>query len=116
MSLRIYVDKCRDHEELRETFEGGAQDLDLVTRQMGQAMWHTSIGCITEENKDEVLRRLGIAEEVNGAYMYSGPDDKFFTMEDVERRVGMYLNVETKSRRAFEKDAAYSRKQKAAAS
>ena len=116
MSLDIHLEKCKDPEDLSEAFEGGMRDIDHITKMMALAMWHTSIGRITEENKGEVLHRLGIAEEINGAYMHTGADDKLFTMEDIERRVGMYLNVETKSRRAFEKDAAYSRKQKAAAS
>lgn len=115
MSLNINVEKVADHEELFVTPpEGGGQVLGRVTVGLAEAMWHAHIGRITPDNKDEVFRRVKIAEEINGPYLSNGPDDAFFTMEDVERRIGMRLNVATLTKGAFEKAVAYSRAAKEA--
>jgi len=113
MTLRISVEKVRNREELFIVSpEGGTPELGAVTRGLAEAMYHGHIGSITEANAEEVLRRVRVVEEINGPYLRVGPRDAFFTLEDVERRIGMRLNVETKSRSYFDRAAAYSRKHK----
>lgn len=115
MSLNINVERVADHEGLFvESPEGGAPMLGVVTVQLAEAMWHAHIGRITPANKNEVFRRVKIAEEINGPYLHNGTDDAFFTMEDVERRIGMRINVATLAKDAFEKAVAYSRAAKEA--
>lgn len=113
MTLKVKVEKVRKWEELFVVPpEGGTPVLGPVTQALAEAMWHGHIGSITEKNAAEVFRRVQIVEEINGPYLHDGPNDAFFTREDIDRRIGMFLNVETKSRREFDKAAAYSRNKK----
>lgn len=105
MALRINVENVKNSHDLYVRLEGGNQQLDVVTAQLAEAMWHGHIGSITGSNAGEVFRRVQVVEKINGPYMYSGPDPVFFTMEDVQRRVGMGLNVKTIGNRAFDQKA-----------
>lgn len=103
MSLRITTDDVKNRDALMVEREGGFKELGGVTRALGLAMWHTDIGRVTEDNLDEVFRRIQVAERVNGAYLFQGPSERWFTRGDVVRHIGMSVNVHTLSPAAFNK-------------
>jgi hypothetical protein len=103
MTLRIETAACRNPEELRvEKNEDGFPDLDYVTRAVGFTMHWAGVERLTSANKDEVFRRLQIAERVLGPRMSYGGEPQFFTMDDIERRIGLTTNCYSTGKRKFD--------------
>jgi hypothetical protein len=59
------------------------------------------IGEITEKNKEEVFSRLHAIEEVHGATLVGPDGNVFLTQTDIDRWVGMTLNVAATSKRQW---------------
>lgn len=53
----------------------------------------TMIGEITEENHEEVFRRVQVIEKKHGAMLGDSEEAVFFTMADVKRRIGLKANA-----------------------
>lgn len=53
----------------------------------------TVIGEITEENHEEVFRRVQVIEKKHGAMLGDSEEAVFFTMADVKRRIGLKTNA-----------------------
>ncbi len=103
MRLRINIDNVKNSDGLLVEWEGGLKELIPLTEALANAMWHTDIGRVTEDNVGEVFRRIQIAEKVNGAYLFHGYSERWFTRDDVTRHIGMSVNVRTLSPTAFNK-------------
>ena len=99
MSLNWDVTEVKDHEEIT------AEGMPWVVTEV--LIWYTmavDLGEITEENHEEFFKRVSIWESIHGAGMVERNtetdehEDRFVTLEDVERRIGLNTNVITRDR------------------
>jgi len=99
MSLNWDVTEVKDHEEIT------AEGMPWVVTEV--LIWYTmavDLGEITEENHEEFFKRVSIWESIHGAGMVERNtetdehEDRFVTLEDVERRIGLNTNVSNRER------------------
>jgi hypothetical protein len=97
MSLDWSVRDVANHKEIMDGPEWVATEmLIFVTIPIG-------VNRITEDNAEEVFRRVAIWEEVAGAMRFRGDEKVMFTPEEINRRIGLSTNASTRTKADFRK-------------
>ena len=103
MPLHWNIKSCRDFEALLEKQE----DAD-VTRSIVMASMSIGIPFIETENAQEFALRIRIFEQVCGAMLWDStggaPKDRYITLEDIKRRIGLRTNSSKKTKAQFMRD------------
>jgi hypothetical protein len=101
MALNWDVTEVKDHEEVLEGMEWSITEIMI---------WYTiaiDLGEITDENAGEFFQRISIWERIMGpAFFYTEDGDKkdrYMTLADVKRRVGLSTNVVNLTRSKWNK-------------
>lgn len=96
MALNWNIERCKDYKKLIDEKEGVITDA---------LIWLTmSIGMpeITKKNHEEFFLRTQIHQKINGAFLRKGNGAPFYmTIEDVQKRIGLYTNADKFSKAVF---------------
>ena len=96
MALNWNIERCKDYKKLIDEKEGVITDAII---------WLTmSIGMpeITKKNHEEFFLRTQIHQKINGAFLRKGNGAPFYmTIEDVQKRIGLYTNADKFSKAVF---------------
>lgn len=96
MALNWNIERCKDYKKLIDETEGVITDAII---------WLTmSIGMpeITKKNHEEFFLRTQIHQKINGAFLRKGNGAPFYmTIEDVQKRIGLYTNADSFSKAVF---------------
>ena len=96
MALNWNIERCKDYKKLIDEKEGVITDA---------LIWLTmSIGMpeITKKNHEEFFLRTQIHQKINGAFLRKGNGAPFYmTIEDVQKRIGLYTNADSFSKAVF---------------
>lgn len=97
MSLNWNIEKVKNWKELSE---GDAWQITQVLISVTMAV---GIDEITEKNYKEFYARTNLLERLHGTWMIKDSQPLYFTLEDIERRIGLSTNVSPISRTQFNK-------------
>ena len=96
MALNWNIERCKDYKKLIDEKEGVITDA---------LIWLTmSIGMpeITKKHHEEFFLRTQIHQKINGAFLRKGNGAPFYmTIEDVQKRIGLYTNADKFSKAVF---------------
>ena len=96
MALNWNIERCKDYKKLIDEKEGVITDA---------LIWLTmSIGMpeITKKNHEAFFLRTQIHQKINGAFLRKRNGAPFYmTIEDVQKRIGLYTNADKFSKAVF---------------
>lgn len=96
MALNWNIQKCAHWKRL------GTKKEWPITNALVWATMAVGIREITKQNFEEFYRRLHLIEKINGTFLMQNGRPLFITREDVERRIGLYTNAGTITKRNFD--------------
>lgn len=96
MSLNYDFSKVKDHEKLHEDKNEWQLTDTLIWMTMA-----VGIREIKESNYVEFYARLHFLEKLEGAFINADGKPRYYTVEDVKRRIGLYTNVTDYTRTKF---------------
>lgn len=85
MSLDWRIDGIKDFEELKSNWS--------LTEALIWATLSVGIGQITERNFEVFHGRLSLIERLNGSFLLQGGDQRYITLEEVKRHIGLWTNA-----------------------